>query len=396
MCRTYLTSGPETKLKGSENTIAARVSDLADFHHFLDAQKTKVAKLETDTLKKYAHDLSTSKSAATGEQLSGSTMARRWSSVTKFVLHCQQKGYLKNSIPTGTRTTRKGDVDYLVIDHDLPAAANSDRQITALHPETLQGVLNELGSPVIEVVDLRVQLCRPSTTDRLMAEVAANAGLRRTEVCNLRITTIRTHPRTELDPISKLSITVLGKGKKKRSVPFPIWLLDALERYAYGLRAAAVAMRQQLTGEPDHGYLFVHATGNKRYIGNRITPQVLDRHFAMARQRYLDELSKREEQIHYQLASAEIITPHALRHTFAITTFVVRQQGGDAYPTKYVSGVLGHADTDTTERIYLRSVEAFESKIRERIRQIQEQRPHMRLGDRAVAEYLGPPETQRQ
>lgn len=380
LCSGYLTIDPKPSLKRPKNTIDAIVADLADFHHYLDSKSLKVSRLTKKALKSYALDLTTSKSAVTGKNLSKATVARRWSTLTKFIAHCLGRGFLKNNIPIVQRETKRGTCEVLDLEVNLEPLQQSGSLVTAVDPETLRGVLDELGPPIFDVVDLQIELCAPSTTDRLMAEVAWNTGLRRTEVCNLRLNSILTLPRAGLDPLSKLSIVIVGKGKKSRSVPFPVWLIDALERYARITRAAAMELRLAAKGEPDHGYLFVHEVGNTRCLGDRISPQTFDRHFAVARRSYLEKISKWDNQVFYQLASAERITVHALRHTFAITAYILRRNAGDPYPSKHLAGILGHASVETTEGIYLRSVEAFESKIRERVRLIHEQLPHMRLG----------------
>lgn len=382
MCANYLTRAAEPSLKGGKNTAPSVLADLADLHHYLDALGIKVADLTVKSLRGYATDLSHSKSAATGKNLAAGTVNRRWSTLTSFVMHCQRHGYLKNVIPTATRETKRGTKLCLDINADIPGLGSSDRLITALDPETLTGVFLELGSPVINVVDQRVVVCEGTTTDRLMAEVCLYTGLRRAEVCNLKVTAIETPPLEHLDPLSKLPVAVVGKGNKRRSVPFPVWLLDALAIYVGTTRMHALAKRRQLRSEPDHGYVFVHETGDARYLGNRISEQTFDRHFALARESYLAKLAKLQNDAYYRMAAAEAITVHALRHTFAIITYITRRSGGDTQPSKYVASILGHRSVETTEQIYLNSAEAYDSKVRERIRILHEQLPHMQVGAR--------------
>lgn len=379
MCATYLSRATTPCLKGGRNTVPTILADMADFHHYLDASGIKVADISSAHLRGYATDLCHSKSAATGKNLAASTVNRRWSTLTKFILYCLRHGYLKNVIPTAERDTKRGKVTYLDIDADI-SGSGSNLLITALDPQTLDLLLEELGPPVKEIVDQTVVLCEGATSDRLMAEVCLHTGLRRAEVCNLGLSAIETMPLDQLDPVSELPVVIVGKGNKARNVPFPVWLLSALSLYVRTTRQLAMARRQELTSEPDHGRVFVHEVGNARCIGSRVSEQTFDRHFAQGRERFLMKLAKLENNAYYRMAVAEAITVHALRHTFAIIKYISRRLSGDTQPSKYIASILGHASVETTENIYLNSAVTYESKIRERIRMLNEQRPHMQLG----------------
>ncbi len=379
MCATYLTRAAKPCLKGGRNTAPTILADLADFHHYLDASGIKVADVSSAHLRGYATDLCQSKSAATGKNLAASTVNRRWSTLTKFILYCLRHGYLKNAIPTAERDTKRGKVTYLDIDADI-SGSGSNLLITALDPQTLDLLLEELGPPVKEITDQAVVLCEGATTDRLMAEVCLHTGLRRAEVCNLGLTAIETMPLDQLEPVSELPVVIVGKGNKARNVPFPVWLLGALSLYVKATREPAVAKRQALTSEPDHGYVFVHEAGNARHVGSRVSEQTFNRHFAQGRERLLMRLAKLENNAYYRMAVAEAITVHSLRHTFAIIKYISRRHSGDTQPSKYVASILGHASVETTEDIYLNSAVTYESKIRERVRILNEQKPYMRLG----------------
>ena len=59
---------------------------------------------------------------------------------------------------------------------------------------------------------------------------------------------------------------------------------------------------------------------------------------------------------------------------------VPKRSNGDMDAIKYVQSVLGHILRETTESIYLRSANAFESEIRESIRLHIEGQSFMQLG----------------
>ncbi|HHA2442119.1 TPA: tyrosine-type recombinase/integrase [Stenotrophomonas maltophilia] len=376
----HLTIGPKPKLACSKNTTAAIAADLTDFHHFLDARKKLVSDVDEDLLRSYADTLTDLDSAVTLDNLAAATIHRRWSTVTKLIAFCVKRGYLRKAPALLSKQTKRGTVQVLDVGVDLPGLNDADELITALHPETVVGILDELGpNPVLERNGL-VELAYATTAQRLMAELCYQAGLRRAEVCDLKAKTIL-QARTEgRDPLTAVAIPVLGKGNKKRNVPVPVWLLNALKRYAKGVRQRLVDLRLGYHKLEDHGVLFVLDANNRKHAGNPITPQIFDRHFAQAKDRLLKRLSKERDLARYESTQRERITIHALRHTFALYTYMEKRANGDMDAIKYVQSVLGHSLRDTTESIYLRSANAFESETRESIRLHLEGQPFMRIG----------------
>ncbi|MER2020856.1 MAG: tyrosine-type recombinase/integrase [Stenotrophomonas sp.] len=376
----HLTIGPTPKLACSKNTTAAIAADLTDFHHFLDARKKRVSDVDEDLLKAYADTLMDLESAVTLEKFAAATIHRRWSTVTKLVAFCVKRGYLRKPPALLSKQTKRGTVQVLDVGVHLPGLNDADELITALHPQTVVGILDELGpNPLVERNGL-IELALATTAQRLMAELCYHAGLRRTEVCDLQALTILMTRTEGRDPLTAVAVPVVGKGNKKRNVPIPVWLLDALKRYATGVRQHLIDLRLLHHNYKDHGFLFVLDTNNRRHVGNPITPQTFDRHFAIARDRLFKRLSKELDLARYESAQRERITIHALRHTFALYTYMEKRANGDMDAIKYVQSVLGHSLRDTTESIYLRSANAFESETRESIRLHIEGQPFMRIG----------------
>lgn len=338
-----------------------------------------MAETDEQLLQGYALTLTELESVVTHEKLAPATIHRRWSSVTKLVAFCAKRGYLKKPPPLAIKPTKRGDTQILDIEVHLPALNDPDELITALHPETVTGILDELGpTPVVERQGL-LEIAPATTAQRLMGELCYNAGLRRAEVCSLKTMTILATRTDSRDPLSAVAISVVGKGKKRRNVPVPVWLLDALKRYAAGVRQRLVDLRCRYDMREDHGFLFVLDTNDRRHVGNPVTPQMFDRHFAVARDRLLSRLSKEGDYARYESTLRERITIHALRHTFALYTYMEKRARGDRDAIKYVQSVLGHTLRDTTEAIYLRSANAFESETRESIRLHIEAQPFMRI-----------------
>lgn len=376
----HLTIDRNPKLACSKNTTAAVAADLTDFHHFLDARKKRVSDVDEQLLKAYADTLTDLDSAVTLEKFAAATIHRRWSTVTKLVAFCVKRGYLRKPPALLSKQTKRGTVQVLDVDVNLPGLNDADELITALHPETVVGVLDELGpNPVVERNGL-VELALATTAQRLMAELCYHAGLRRSEVCDLHAITILKTRTEGRDPLTAVAIPVVGKGNKKRNVPVPVWLLEALKRYAKGTRQALIDLRLRYRKLEDHGVLFVLDINDRRHAGNPITPQTFDRHFALAKDRLLKRLSEELDLARYESTQRERITIHALRHTFALYTYMEKRANGDMDAIKYVQSVLGHSLRETTESIYLRSANAFESETRESIRLHIEGQSFMQLG----------------
>ncbi|NCG61496.1 hypothetical protein, partial [Acinetobacter baumannii] len=107
-------------------------------------------------------------SAVTLNKLAAATIHRRWSTVTKLIAFCVKRGYLRKAPALLSKQTKRGTVQVLDVDVNLPGLNDADELITALHPETVVGVLDELGpKPVVERNGL-VELALATTAQRLM------------------------------------------------------------------------------------------------------------------------------------------------------------------------------------------------------------------------------------
>lgn len=161
---------------------------------------------------------------------------------------------------------------------------------------TINQVERLLAAPDTDALGLR---------DRAMLELAYAAGLRVSELCNLRFDQVQEPERL---------LVVEGKGKKRRVVPYGRPAGRALERYLTQSRP------QLCAGVDPHVFL--------NHRGRRISRvgffKRLKQHAATA--------GIRSE-----------ISPHVLRHTFATHLL----EGGASL--RYVQALLGHADISSTQ-----------------------------------------------
>src|SRR5690606_25033414 len=91
-----------------------------------------------------------------------------------------------------------------------------------------------------------------------------------------------------------------------------------------------------------HSFLFVIPEGSRSAKGRPVSPKQFNTKFAEARANLIEELRGTNPELH-SVACHSRLTVHALRHTFAILTYIARRDQGDPLPGKYVQSVLGHA-----------------------------------------------------
>jgi integrase/recombinase XerD len=144
--------------------------------------------------------------------------------------------------------------------------------------------------------------------DRAMIEMAYDCGLRASELCSIELSNI--------DETSGV-MYVRGKGRKERIVPYVGALKGVIRRYLEEARPV-------LAGQPDSGYLFLSARGNR-----------------MSRQELWNIVQRRGRDA--GIARARL-HPHVLRHSFATH---LQRRGMDL---RTLQELLGHSSIATTEK----------------------------------------------
>lgn len=203
----------------------------------------------------------------------------------------------------------------------IPFKKTDTRLVPYLLREELQAVLDAPDPTTWEGI-----------RDRAMMHLAVCAGLRVSELTGLKIEDI---------DLPSLSIRVLGKGRRERTLP--LWKTTATALRAW------LAVRDQ----PAVPEVFVNARGQP--LSRWGFAYLLKQHVATAARRHPGLAKKR-------------ISPHVIRHTCAM---IIRQATQDI---RKVSLWLGHATLTTTE-VYTRGdptekLDAMESIVP----------PHLRRG----------------
>jgi site-specific recombinase XerD len=184
----------------------------------------------------------------------------------------------------------------------IPMKRTDQRLINYLTREEIQALLD---APAPDTLD--------GIRDRAMLHLSYCAGLRVSELVGLRLENLVYDPR--------LSIHVLGKGRRERALP--LW------------KETAIALRAWLRIRPpgQTTEIFLNARGNA--LTRYGFEYVLQKHVQTAVQQCPTLAAKR-------------IHPHVLRHSCAL---MILQATGDI---RKVALWLGHASTQTTE-MYLRA-----------------------------------------
>ncbi|MDI9540108.1 MAG: tyrosine recombinase XerC [Bacillota bacterium] len=141
--------------------------------------------------------------------------------------------------------------------------------------------------------------------DRTIFEVMYGCGLRLSELCNLKI--------EDIDFNNQL-LSILGKGSKRRLVPFYNMIGQLLENYINNIRKKYI--------KEEHNFVFINRNGGK--LSNRGVQYLLNK-------------TVKKNNLPLQLS------PHTLRHSFATHLLDAKVD------IRIVQELLGHSNLSTTQ-----------------------------------------------
>jgi integrase/recombinase XerD len=246
-----------------------------------------------------------------------------------------------------TRNARLAAINsfFRFLEYRLPSCLDQSRRIHAIPmkktDEALIGYLTrEEMQVLLNVPDPRTKF---GVRDRAMLHLAFAAGLRVSELINLRL--------DHLDGLACSSIHVMGKGRRERVLP--LW------------KETTTALKAWLAIRPRDGSaeVFLNAAGHTMTRSG--FEYILAKHVVVAAQDQSSIAKKR-------------VTPHVLRHSCAMHTL---QATGDV---RKVSLWLGHASLQSTE-IYLRADPTEKLEALAAVAPLSLQRGRFRASDKLVA-----------
>ena len=255
----------------SQNTIMAYGRDLRKFTEFAKGRGCVLARIGredvVDFLKSLYH-----------ADLDSRSVARHLVSLRNFLRFCRAEGFIAEDPSAYVETPR--------FRMRLPAHLS------------VQEVNHLLAQPEItNPVGMR---------DRAMIELLYSAGLRVSELVNLRLTDLQ---------METGCVRCIGKGNKERLVPMGRTAVAAVKAYLNG-------SRQALAGKKASPYLFLNRFGMR-----------------IGRIGFWKKLSEYGKRAGLRLR----LKPHMLRHSFATHLL---ERGADL---RSVQLMLGHADISTTQ-----------------------------------------------
>ena len=204
-----------------------------------------------------------------------------------------------------------------------------------------------------------------TSVGHLGMEMGLQAGLRVSEVAEMRVTLFRRFLTADIQPSGRYNIGPFRrKGGKFGCVIFHGVLLQKVVNYIKRERAFV------LRGRPEnHDVLLVHKKGCHK--GLPIHKSTLQRRLSKAC--IAAGLTRSAEKVRpvdgdWTTTKAEValhsaFTFHDLRHTYAVWMYYGRKANGDAEPWKYIQEQLGHEDVLTTMKTYLKVTQDFEAFV---------------------------------
>ena len=261
--------------RASTHTLRAYGDDLRRFLSFLSEHKGRVPD-ERILAKLVPADIRAFVTLRRGQKLGARGVQRALAAVRSFFRYLAREGILENAAPRAIRTPR--------IARTLPRPLS---EVDAVR------TLEEAGEHAVEWLGAR---------DVALLTLLYGAGLRISEGLSLKRGDV---------PLGA-SLSVVGKGRKERSVPILPVVREATERYA-----ALIP-----------------------FSGARDTALFLSRRGKPMSAREAQALMQR---LRGRLGLNERATPHALRHSFATHLLA---GGGDL---RAVQELLGHASLSTTQ-----------------------------------------------
>jgi len=261
--------------RASAHTLRAYGDDVARFIAFLRQHKGRVP--DDRMLERLVPaDIRAFITLRRNEGLGGRGVQRALAAVRSFFRHLAREGIVENAAPRAIRTPR--------IARALPRP---------LSENDAARTLEEAGQSEIEWLGAR---------DVALLTLLYGAGLRISEGLGLKRGDVPLGP----------SLSVLGKGRKERSVPILPVVREAVERYA-----ALIP--------------FSGARGDALFLSRR------------GRAMSAREAQALMQRLRSRLGLSERATPHALRHSFATHLLA---HGADL---RAVQELLGHASLSTTQ-----------------------------------------------
>jgi integrase/recombinase XerC len=326
-------------------------------------------------------------SPTSGEKYHSTTPRRRVSTVEGLYQWAREKNIYDGLLPgnallwpIGTDSSNEATPSRSRVTVHL--GAEDDEPVHVMEFQQAKAIMAELGPLPREVVANRenvkfdsvetaiqaLGLDESSSRDRLAAEYGLNSGLRISEIHQLNWTRFSGYNAETIIENNNYRFRIIGKGRKKRMVDIPGWLILETLCYIEFERKLIVASVGEKVNTPA---LLLNPLSVGKHKGKRVSVRTLERQFADAcintgncelRERV--EIKQRGADIERKTFNKMIplFVFHDLRHTYAIWTYYVRIRH-EKEPWLYIQARLGHAFLMTTMNKYLKVAGDFEAAV---------------------------------
>ncbi len=368
------------------NTALAEADDLRDWYQYLSHFNLAWDQVDRDDLENYVELMQTLVSPRTNEPYALKTVQRRIGTVQEFYRYFNARGLTaidvgdievevrhaldQNSLShiRRKRTSRRNEI--------MPKGQGTiDDEVRAFNKRQYRLLAQALGPlPGQDRNDLR------PVRNRLWAELCLHTGMRPDEPTQLTIHSIL--DLSPEDPANLAGLTLLrivGKGNKARKVELPNAVLNWLHWYIDRERKADIAegrRRGVITGR-DPVALFVnssaagHNAGKPAQYGSfhdafrqAVIAAAAGEGQSAGLLRTVTKVNPETQQCYTEREPA--FSPHCLRHTYTVWSYMAEKQSGNPEPWKNLQARLGHASMETTMNTYLRVANEFEAQLSDR------------------------------
>lgn len=299
---------------------------LADWLSFCERANLDWKRASELNLATYRNIIASESSPHTGRPLKRSTINHKLTVICEFYKFSRKKGWI-DALPFELETTRLSHCWRVNLDPCAKTHLGSRQRMTLKLTEGKE----ELEIPPRREVRRFVRSFR-TWRDQLIAQVMWLTGMRCAEVCSLPLNSLPDDPGS----LQKETVVmkIKGKGNKWRAIPFPLRLLRSIDRYIHMERRRHVRL-----GPADPGTVFLGRGGKP------LRTSAIEGVFSTNCKR-----------------TGLQITPHLLRHGYAVERLAYLQDIGAPNPLKTLQMELGHAHMATTER-YLHVTEQMRGDV---------------------------------
>lgn len=316
--------------KGSPKTWRTYAYDLYDFFQYLEWKNVDWQKADDNTLLSYrlrqeTTDSKHKKKHRGDRRVSKNTIQARILTVGRFYKYAARYGFLKRNPLTYQTVESHRPTDTVFLAHvktsrerEIPVAAydsvSSGEVIKWLPHETVWTWINSINNK----------------RDKLIARLLYQTGMRREEIIIWRVDDIpQLSTLPEEAASNKVKLSIRGKGGKNRTVEISLNNFLRLRRWI-DVDREKILRKCGINKEDDHGFVWISIRD-----GRPLQPVTLNHTF--------QRISR---------ACGITVTPHMLRHSFAMEKRAALYEAQVPNPEKKLQEALGHSSVVTTMTAY--------------------------------------------